>query len=319
MPAILLALLPLAKYGVALRSEFVPLTLVTLVAAYGVAIYLYRSTALLAAVDRYWQVVSAAAVGLAAGLVVCHADYRLMMIGETLMIPAAGIVVGRRLRGGDKGLRSFVFGAMVVMIGGIVMFAPTWDRLMIVFEAIGRESAGTFSAGLISLGYHPDAVTDYATQLENVIHTVTRLIPAATLMNLLVQFTVGFLWLLGRDFAAAGSPAALAPFARWKVPFTLTPVLIVAALGRLFGGELVALVADNLLMMLSVFYCVGGLALIAHALRRLRMPLAIRVVFYIALTLTGLLGYLGSVLLGFVDSFADWRKVSRPSIELDKT
>jgi hypothetical protein len=35
--------------------------------------------------------------------------------------------------------------------------------------------------------------------------------------------------------------------------------------------------------------------------------------------LTGLIGFALIVLLGFIDSFADWRKLSGQSIELDKS
>ena len=82
------------------------------------------------------------------------------------------------------------------------------------------------------------------------------------------------------------------------------------------GGETITLVADNVLLAMSIYYCVGGLALLAHGLKRFKLPLFVKVMFYIMLTLSGVLGYIVIVLVGFIDSFADWRKVNEPPIEL---
>ena len=46
------------------------------------------------------------------------------------------------------------------------------------------------------------------------------------------------------------------------------------------------------------------------------MPAFVKVIFYIMLLLSGVLGYVAIVLVGFIDSFADWRKVNEPPIEL---
>jgi hypothetical protein len=169
------------------------------------------------------------------------------------------------------------------------------------------------------MGYHPDAVESYTAMLLGVSKAVARLVPAMTLMDLVVQFSIGFLWFLWRGLAAERSATLLRPMAQWKVPFALTPLVVAATLGRLLGNDTVILVADNVIMALSLFYCLGGLALITHVLNRLKMPLIVRILFYVMLTLTGLLGYLFTVLLGFLDSFADWRKISPRSIELDKS
>ena len=119
-----------------------------------------------------------------------------------------------------------------------------------------------------------------------------------------------------RPGPVAGNPIRLEPFSRWKVPFSVTPVFLVAAVGRLAGGDIITLVADNVLLVLSIYYCVGGLALLEYGLKRFKMPMFVKIVFYIMLTLSGVLGYVAIVLVGFVDSFADWRKVNESPIEL---
>jgi uncharacterized protein YybS (DUF2232 family) len=77
---------------------------------------------------------------------------------------------------------------------------------------------------------------------------------------------------------------------------------------RLLGGESAKLVADNCILLLSITYAVGGLALMEFYMKRLGLSLLFRILFYIFLTLTWLIGFLVSAVLGFIDSFADWRR-----------
>jgi hypothetical protein len=315
---IALVLFPLLKYGLAVRVAFLPLTAVILVVTYFLAIYLYRTITEVVLQRSIWPVAAASAVAMACGAIVCPSGEIVMMLAETLTITAASVVTGRSLHRGNSGLKPYVIGALVVLIGGAVMFAPQWKALMELLKALGQENAAALSQSLGMVGYHPEAARSYADQFNAMVDAVARLVPAATLMSVVTQFTVGYLWFLLRGLPQERSAVLLPPFARWKAPFALTPILIAAALGRLLGGETVVLAADNVLFMLSIYYCVGGLALIEYSLQRLRLRMILRILFYIALTFTGLFGYLLAVLLGFADSFADWRKVSRTSIQLDK-
>jgi len=316
---IALVLFPLLKYGLAVRVAFLPLTAVALVAAYVVAIYLYRTVTEVALRGSLWPIATACSLALLGGALVCPSQQVVMMLAETLTIAVAGLAAGRSLRRGDSGLKSYVIGTIVVLIGGSIMFAPQWSGLMELLRTIGRENAAAMGQSLGMVGYHPEAAQSYADQFNSIVDIVARLVPAATLMSVVTQFTVGYLWFMMRGLPAERSAVLLPPFARWKAPFALTPLLIAAALGRLLGGDIVVLAADNILFVLSIYYCVGGLALIEYALRRLRLGLTLRILFYIAFTFSGLFGYLLAVLLGFADSFADWRRISRPSIELDKS
>jgi uncharacterized protein YybS (DUF2232 family) len=65
--------------------------------------------------------------------------------------------------------------------------------------------------------------------------------------------------------------------------------------------------ADNCLIILALFYCVTGLALIEHAFRRMGLPKGMRFAAYLLLFLLQVAGFFMTALLGFVDSFVDWR------------
>ena len=313
-----IALLAPLKYGLALQAGSLPLSLLVLVVAYVLTVYLYRVVIESALTGPHWPLWAATCAGMIAGAAVCPPEQTLSMLANTLMLSGSAIVVGWRLRAGDSALRLFAWGTLVVLVGGAVMFAPQWRQQMELFAMLGRESAETLRQSLLNMGYQPEAATANADVIARLGYAVSRLLPAVTLMNLVAQFTVGFLWFLARGLPAERSVALLKPFSLWKVPFALTPLLVAAALGRLLGNNTVILVADNVIMALSLFYCVGGLALVTHVFARLKAPLFVKILFYVMLALTGLLGYLFTVLLGFVDSFADWRKISARSIELDK-
>jgi uncharacterized protein YybS (DUF2232 family) len=59
---------------------------------------------------------------------------------------------------------------------------------------------------------------------------------------------------------------------------------------------------------LAVFYAICGLSFMEYTLHRVRVSLVIRILFYLLLFLTQIAGLLVMVLIGFVDSFMDWRK-----------
>jgi len=91
-------------------------------------------------------------------------------------------------------------------------------------------------------------------------------------------------------------------------------LLGVVLLARLLFNEEVRLVADNLLFMLSFIYAVGGLSLIEHLLRKLKLPLLVKILFYFGLLLMQLPGLIVACLAGLFDSYFDFRRVRAHSL-----
>ncbi|MBU0984329.1 MAG: DUF2232 domain-containing protein, partial [candidate division Zixibacteria bacterium] len=156
-------------------------------------------------------------------------------------------------------------------------------------------------------------------QLLSTSMSVIRLVPMAEVMNPVLQFTIGFMWFLAGSSSSLTVCGSLRPFSRWKMPFAFIPVVIVVAVVRLTTLDPWALAADNVLATLSVFYCATGLSLVDHVLSRMKVGLGVKIAFYVLLTISGVLGYLMTALLGFIDSFADWRKVSEDPASLEIT
>ncbi len=301
----------LLKFSIVLGTQNLVLAVVAAAVAYLLGIYLYRGIAELALRRRTLLVI---VFGLVAGFLagaLTPAGQIWTVVVEWCTLLAAAWVIGWRARQERSQLRIYLWGLAAIVIGGLVLFVPQWPDMMRLAGVASTDVMSSLEQSLIATGYHADAARDMVEQAGKLADVTIRLMPAATIMNLMAQFSVGFIWFM-YDGVTAGAPAGrLRPFCYWKVPFWVTPGLIVIIAGRLLGSETIVLVADNLLAALSIYYCLGGLALTEHSLRRIRLATGVKVLFYILLTLTGLLGYLALVLLGFIDSFADWR--NRPS------
>ena len=130
-----------------------------------------------------------------------------------------------------------------------------------------------------------------------------------------MQFSLGFLifsYLMGRRYSRK---RLWIPFSNWRVPFAFTPLLAVVIIARLVGNEALQLVADNVLVILAVYYSIAGLALIEYYMSKLSLPPLLRISFYLMLFVTQFWSFMAAavlfvtlILLGFVDGFADWRK-----------
>ena len=82
------------------------------------------------------------------------------------------------------------------------------------------------------------------------------------------------------------------------------------------GWLVVEVIADNGLVISAIFYCVAGLALVEFTIRRLKVSWFMKALFYLMLFLTQIFGFVLVSLLGFIDSFADWRKIAAAKIAL---
>jgi uncharacterized protein YybS (DUF2232 family) len=225
------------------------------------------------------------------------------------MLLAAGAITGRLTLAGYKQGRIYIIGAAAVTVFFALQSLPMWIEFMKSAPEIGDSFIRQSEQFLLGIGYSPEMITEGLDQSRKLFDVMVRLFPALTVLAVLLQFTVGYLVFVSRVSRDAWPSVCLAPFVYWNVPFGFTPVLIIMILMRFFGGGLLKMIADNVLVVLSVFYCIAGLALMEYYLRKLHLSRLMRVLFYILLFLTQLAGFFVAVLVGFIDSFADWRKI----------
>ena len=315
-----LVLYPLLKYGVAFRLPLSVWTFLAIVASYVLVIYLIRSIGGAVYYGGLRPILAASAVALVAGWIVCHPLQRVMMTAEMVMISGAAITVGARVRNGDSGSKAYLYGALAIIAGGIAMYAAQWGQLMTIFQTAGRETVESLTANLTAFRISSRGGSGVRRSDER---RGGRHGPTGPGGHDRKHGRRSF-----RSVSSGSWRAAFRPRSRRRCslrfpagvcPFALTTVVIAAALGRILGGPTLQLIADNMFMALAICYCVGGLSVLAYAANRLKLPIVVRILFYIAMLLTGLIGFSLVVLLGFFDSFADWRKLSGQSIELDKS
>jgi hypothetical protein len=298
--------------AIAFRSQSLLVSIPALSAAYVIGIYVTVCMARSVGERRIRPVAAAAALAAVIGGGICPTGHMYTMMMTWATITASGVVVGYRACRETGRLRLYLWGLGTVIVGALAVNVPQWTAMV---QAAGQATVQMLSdlqTSLTAAGYGAQESQDFLERAKKALDMTTRVLPAATIMNVVAQFSIGFLWFLGRRVPSTVVSGRLLPFVCWKLPFSLTPVVVLAILARLLGNDTLKLVSDNVLLSLSIFYCVAGLSLIEWGLGRLKMTTGIKVLFYIMLTLTGLIGYFVAVVLGFVDSFADWRKVSAP-------
>ena len=133
--------------------------------------------------------------------------------------------------------------------------------------------------------------------------------PSMIAMDVIVKFSIGFLFFNFRLSRKYKTEDKIGMFPEWKMPVYIAPFLIAAIFARLFGGETLTIVADNILAILSVYYSLTGLSLISFYIKKFQLSVWLKYAFYLFIFLTQLIGYLIFVILGFVDSLVDWRRL----------
>ena len=308
---------PGLKYGVGLHGDGFLVSALAMLAAYALAVYLVFAVAQQAVAGQWVVPVIAAAAGVGLGLVLCPVHFRYMMALEQLALGGAAWAVGRRARTEQSQLRLYLVGLAVVSVVAVVENAPSWPQLLQAFHYFGDELVTQMQTSLESFGYAEETATGLATTMGGIMGGVARVAPAATVFNLIAQFSIGFVAFLA--WGAKDAPCGkLTPFRNWTIPLVVTPVVAVVIIVRLLFSDPVAQVADNLLLVASIYYCLGGLALIEHTMAQAKLPGWARVVAFVVLAILGLIGYVITVLLGVIDSLAGRRKSGPGELELNK-
>jgi len=283
--------------------------LLVAVSTYFFAMYIYYSIARLA-YQRYthslWGGVIAAVV--VAYLLSGASDIWIVLIGWSMLL-LAGVLSGRLIRTGYNQGRVYVIGAATVAVFFTLQSLPIWSEFMKTAPQLGEALVEKSEQFLLGLGYSSEMIQKNLNQSRQAFDIMVRLFPAATILATLLQFSIGYLGFTFWVSRSNRSADRITPFDSWKVPFGLAPLLIILILIRILGGELLRMIADNALAVLAVYYCVAGLALVEYYLRKWCLSRLTKTVFYLLLFLTQLAGFFVTALVGFVDSFADWRKV----------
>lgn len=236
-----------------------------------------------------------------------------LVLADQAMVFVGGVVAGRLAASGLRPARVFFIALLATAAFAVAKWGPLWPDLIAAAESASQAALEQLRPLLATFGYSEQAATDSLLRTERVFDLVVRLTPVATVMSALVQFCLAMLLFAWVISSRPGAERWRPNFSEWRLPFALTPVLLVLIGLRLIGGEVLQQTADNVIAALAVAYCIAGLALIEYYMKRFDLSTWLKVLFYVLLFLTQMIGFFVAALLGFVDSFADWRARDRSS------
>lgn len=221
-----------------------------------------------------------------------------------------GVLIGHGWSAG----KSFSVMTLVVALFVYILYKQSGWLLVQQLDVMNKSVGQTVATTLTARGYTPEIINEWLDTLSRMTALIERLLSGMLIMSGIVQLFIALLLVEGYYRRRDSYFPGFGPFIYWKIPEKLFYFLGAVLVARLFFGEDVKLVADNLLFMLSFIYAVGGLSLVEHLLRRLQLPLLVKILFYFGLFLMQLPGLIVASLAGLFDSYFDFRRVRAHSL-----
>ena len=174
---------------------------------------------------------------------------------------------------------------------------------------------------MLSEGIKPvlESTATGAIELEEIIEIVqkvsTMIIPSVFIIS---SIFVGYVTMWSVNTALKKAPFGYKhSFASLKMPKSAVSILIVVFVLNLFVDSNLEYIFTNMFVILSGMCFFSGLSLVEHLLRRKFKNLFVRIIihFVIYAILSVLIPFLPYILIGVIDSFADFRKITRKKKE----
>lgn len=306
--------------GTALSSTRAPVAAAASGVAYLLSVYLYYGIARLAYSGHNYLLWGGAVLAFVAGYFVSGMVGLWPLLTTWSLVLFASVIVGRLSAAGRNQYRVYLISLLIAVGFSLAYFLPQISLQIEAMTVSSQAFIDWMRQGLIAAKYGEDAVNQNLESVQIMFKAMIRLLPSILVLSAIVPFSVGFLIFNLRLDKKSYPGRTVMPFALWKVPFGVMPVLVVSILLRILGSGTVTVVADNILAFLAFYYLVTGLALVEYNLRKF-LPTYLRVTFYVAFFVFQFAGlYVALAMLfmiaflGFVDSFADWRKVQQLSL-----
>jgi len=216
-----------------------------------------------------------------------------------------GAVFGRTMVVGMSPRRAFITGMMVSVFFSLVFFLAVREPF---FESMDAMSGWAVSM-LGSLDTSEALRADLADNFRNMFELTKRLAPAFLALHGVTLLFLGWLLLkLLLDLLRKFHPG-LGGFIYWKMPQVFIYITGLVMLLRMVGPDMMKLAADNALLFVGFFYALFGFAVIEYYLKKVRISLILKILFYIGIVFLQLPGLLMAAIIGLFDSYFDFRKV----------
>ena len=213
-----------------------------------------------------------------------------------------GALLGYLMASGMSISRVFIISIFSIAAVVLMLF---WQEKTAIFQALDKaliwiegEMAGTSNQAV-----------EMMELMRRAVEVIKRLTPAFMILSVVTQLFVGSLLLviflkeMGEFFPGSVN------FYYWKMPDFYLLVIGIAVITRLIGGDFIKVVADNIILFIGFFYAAFGFALFEYYLKKIKLSLFLRVLFYIGFIFLQLPGLILAAAVGLFDSYFDFRNV----------
>ena len=303
-------------FGNWMEQSALLLTIVAAPITYFLMMYLYYGIAKLVFKQQYLILGSGVLLAMILGCVVIESSQMTYAFTGWGVLLSAGIISGLMTQRGYRPRMVYVVSVIALAMFVVLHYFSIWQDLSKSSVESIQKLVAQAETQLAIVGESQERTRQAIEMFQKLLVIIFRLIPAEIILTTAVQFSVGyFLFVRWIDRNHLTTPQ-WEPYIYWQMPFGFIPVVMVFIVARLFGGEFIELVADNALVIMVTFYTLTGLALLEYMLRKLRFSILMKTLFYIMLLflplvspMSGIIMGVGISMLGFIDSFTDWRKI----------
>jgi len=221
------------------------------------------------------------------------------------MIIIPGTIFGRLLAQGAVPARAFFISMMIMAIGSVIIFLSERDLIIKALDSV----QSWINTGLSGGPTAPPADNQFVEWTDNALAIMKRLLPALMALSSIAQLfaaTVALFLILKmtghyvRDFGS---------FIYWKMPFFFIYLTGLFIIMRMVGTDALKMISDNLLFFIGVFYSVFGFSVFEYFLRKIRLTLFLKILFYVGFFFLQLPGLILAAAIGMFDSYFDFRQV----------
>jgi len=229
----------------------------------------------------------------------------LLLVGLWAKVVVTGTVYGKMLSAGRKPARSFM--AATIMLTAIVL-AMFWMERELIYSAVEKFQSMVMLA-LPQGSNLAESDTNMAVWVTQLIALFRRLLPSLVALAGVTQFYIA-VTLLYLVFRGAGSFLPhFVDFIFWKMPFFIIYLTGSLIFLRLLGTDIMKTVADNCLLFVGIFYAVFGFSLMEYYLRKIKLSLFMKVIFYMGFVFLQVPGLIFAAVVGLFDSYFDFRHI----------
>lgn len=223
------------------------------------------------------------------------------------MILFVGTIVGRLTLKKNDQKKVFFTSVITIIIFALAKLYPQLINYLEVSQEFLNGVLADVEVYLSSGNYSASEMAQTMESAKKVFYMIGRIMPSLIVLNVIMQFSIGYLLFIYVTGRYELGQRLLVSFKYWKMPYMAMFLLLIAIPMRIFGEEPFIIIADNILAFLAVFYSITGLALVEYYLRAFKLSRLMRILFYMMIFFSQIIGFLATALLGFIDSFANWR------------